>query len=269
MGRATGLDLVRVGAAFSVFLFHGRVLAGVALGGPLAAYGYLAVPVFFALSGYLVYRPFTLGQIEPIDFLLRRAARLLPAVAFALAGMVFLSPDGFLWLLVVLWSLIVEAMFYASLPLFARLAGRHELLVVAVLTIPSVAFSQALGAASLGLPRLLFPYAHPRTGVVVGLRTGHGPSPGRTRPTRLAATASPCRRGCVDPGHRDGAFGPLARRRCRRHARGADRPGRSRDHGSVGRLASDGRRLLRGRGRGGLVPVLPVACTGARGHSRH
>ena len=62
-------------------------------------------------------------------------------------------PSGLPWLFVVLWSLCVEAMFYVSLPLFARLSKGHELASVIILAVPSVIFSQIMGG--LDLPRML------------------------------------------------------------------------------------------------------------------
>ena len=151
--RATGLDLVRVAAAGAVFLFHGRLLAGISLGGPLADYGNLGVPVFFALSGYLVYRPFTRGPVPTVAYLARRGVRIVPAIALAMIGIGMLLPAQLPWLFVVLWSLCVEAMFYLCLPLFARLAGRHELAALALLTGPSILYALFMG--NLDLPRML------------------------------------------------------------------------------------------------------------------
>ena len=161
MARATGLDLVRVCAALSVFLFHGRLFAGVALGGPLASHGALAVEVFFALSGFLIYRPFTRGAVPSIDYLLRRVVRIIPGIAVAIVGIGLLLPGGYPWLMVVLWTLLVEATFYASLPLFARLVRRHELVVVIALTVPSLAVDQLLGPIQLPGMLLLIPLLAP------------------------------------------------------------------------------------------------------------
>jgi peptidoglycan/LPS O-acetylase OafA/YrhL len=161
MGRAVGLDLVRVGAALSVFLYHGRLFTGAGLGGQVADYGYLGVPVFFALSGYLVYRPFTRGQVDPFDFLLRRAARLVPAAVVALIGVGLLLPGGFPWLFVVLWSLVVEATYYVSLPLFSRVAGRHEVFAVVAVAAASVVFGQAIGTVLLPQMLLAMPLFAP------------------------------------------------------------------------------------------------------------
>lgn len=194
MARATGLDLMRVGAALSVFLFHGRLFAGVELGGPLALHGALAVQVFFALSGYLVYRPFTRGTVESLDYLLRRAARIVPTVVVAIVGVGLLLPGGFLWLMVVLWTLLVEATFYASLPLFARLVRRHELAVVIALTIPSVVFNQVLGPIQLPGMLLVIPLLAPAwwwafaPGMALALVERDRPELLRPRPLAAAST---------------------------------------------------------------------------------
>jgi peptidoglycan/LPS O-acetylase OafA/YrhL len=152
MGRATGLDLIRICAALAVFLFHARLLTGVSLAGPVAPFGNLAVPVFFALSGYLVYRPFTRGPVHTYDYV-GRAIRIAPAAAIALVGVWVLMAESIGWLLVVLWSLVIEAMFYSWLPLFARIAKGHELAAILVPVIPSIYMSQAMGP--LVMPRML------------------------------------------------------------------------------------------------------------------
>jgi peptidoglycan/LPS O-acetylase OafA/YrhL len=153
MGRATGLDLIRISAALAVFLFHVRLLTGVGLGGPVALFGNLAVPVFFALSGYLVYRPFTRGPVRTYEYLVGRAIRIAPAAAIALVGVGLLMAESIGWLLVVLWSLVIEAMFYACLPLFARIAKGHELAAILLPVIPSIYMSQIMGP--LAMPRML------------------------------------------------------------------------------------------------------------------
>jgi peptidoglycan/LPS O-acetylase OafA/YrhL len=152
-GRATGLDIIRICAALCVFLFHARLLAGMSIGGPAAQHGNLAVPVFFALSGYLVYRPFTRGQVPTTEYLTGRAVRIAPAVAIALVAISVLMPGQVGWLLVVLWSLVVEAMFYAALPLFARATKGHELVGILVPVIPSIVLSHLMGPVDL--PRML------------------------------------------------------------------------------------------------------------------
>ena len=47
----------------AVFIYHAHGL-GIVILGPVASHGNIGVPVFFALSGYLVYRPF-LQRVNP------------------------------------------------------------------------------------------------------------------------------------------------------------------------------------------------------------
>ena len=79
--RAPGLDGVRALAVLAVIAFH--------LGVPATPAGFLGVDVFFVLSGYLitdllVARREALGRLALRDFWLRRARRLLPALAVLL-----------------------------------------------------------------------------------------------------------------------------------------------------------------------------------------
>ena len=143
-------------AAGAVLFFHVGMATGTALqydvAAALLARGDIGVPLFFALSGLLLYRPWATAALSdrpgpPVRrYLLRRALRILPAywivVAVALpiwsrdhvadlwtwAKLLFLAqiydpspwwtssgPTG----LVQMWSLAVEAAFYLSLPLLA------------------------------------------------------------------------------------------------------------------------------------------------------
>src|SRR5699024_1511363 len=91
--RVLGLDLVRGVAAWLVLLSHvafwtGRSTHGVV--GGLAARGELGVAVFFALSAFLLSTPFvrralgTPARWSLGTYLIRRAARILPAYLLAL-----------------------------------------------------------------------------------------------------------------------------------------------------------------------------------------
>jgi peptidoglycan/LPS O-acetylase OafA/YrhL len=102
------------------------------------------VLLFFVLSGYLLYRPFVLGRVATHGYLLRRCARILPAYWVALVGVTLLSGDhafvrdplrfvvfgqnydsatfnGFLG---VSWTLVLEVMFYVTLPVIAAVIRR-------------------------------------------------------------------------------------------------------------------------------------------------
>ncbi|MEV4171779.1 MULTISPECIES: acyltransferase family protein [unclassified Nonomuraea] len=155
-GHQTSLDGIRAVAAFAVLLFHVSMETGTALepgflGGVLAR-GEIGVPIFFTLSGLLLYRPWAAevltGERTPDTrrYLWRRFFRIIPAywlvVAVALllwgeahasdpwtwAQMLFLvhtydtnpwwfglGPKG----LGQMWSLAVELSFYLTLPLMA------------------------------------------------------------------------------------------------------------------------------------------------------
>src|SRR4051812_6931780 len=179
--RFPALDAVRALAALGVVGFHAyKDLAGrPGWDSPLGTFGYSlqwAVPVFFVLSGFLLYRPFAAAiavrgrRPDGLAFLLRRAARIFPAYWLALVVFGTLAKPGELWtadgvvryglLLHVLdgdtvyhvlgtaWSLSIEVAFYLALPLIAWLAagtvrGRHgawaHLAVLAALTIAAAA----------------------------------------------------------------------------------------------------------------------------------
>jgi peptidoglycan/LPS O-acetylase OafA/YrhL len=103
------------------------------------------VVLFFVLSGYLLYRPFVLGDASLNAYMIRRFARIVPAYWVALVGTTLLSgnqtflrdpipylvfaqnysPESFNGFLGVSWTLVLEMIFYAVLPLLAWLARRH------------------------------------------------------------------------------------------------------------------------------------------------
>ncbi|WP_254903977.1 acyltransferase family protein [Streptomonospora nanhaiensis] len=160
-GHIEALDGVRALAALMVLVFHVAIETGAALApgvlGALLATGELGVPLFFALSGLLLYRPWARAafgdtpgpRVRP--YLWRRALRVLPAYwLVAVAALLLWSRDHLdsaaVWAQVMTltyvfdtdpwyvgtgpyglgqtWSLSVEVTFYALLPLIALLLTR-------------------------------------------------------------------------------------------------------------------------------------------------
>ncbi|WP_319018414.1 acyltransferase family protein [Microbispora sitophila] len=150
------LDGVRALAAVAVLVFHVAIESAAALRdnffSSLLARGDVAVPIFFALSGLLLYRPYAraalLGERAPDTrvYLIKRALRILPAywLVVIVAMVLWAGPhlgDVKTWLQLLLlgqtyeihpwwfglgprglaqmWSLCVEAAFYVLLPLVA------------------------------------------------------------------------------------------------------------------------------------------------------
>lgn len=145
--RAPGLDLLRALAIAWIMLYH-LESHGVRLPGPLIAYGWMGVDLFFVLSGYLIgwqlLRPWAAGAPPAWrpwwrQFMLRRSLRILPAYGTVLALYLLWPASGeadvmrplwqFLTFTVNLfpaapdarafshaWSLCVEEHFYLLLP---------------------------------------------------------------------------------------------------------------------------------------------------------
>jgi acetyltransferase len=148
--RSSGLDAVRAIACAMVVLCHVSLYAG---NGELSGLKN-GVMLFFALSGYLLYRPFVAGNVDLRRYGIARAARILPAYVVALVGLTLLTGDRSfadrpltyllfmqnydpaLWqgFIGASWSLTLEVMFYVTLPLIARaVAGRPtRLLALAI-----------------------------------------------------------------------------------------------------------------------------------------
>lgn len=154
--RILGLDLLRAVAAWLVLLSHVAFWSGASedgvIGG-LSARGELGVAIFFALSAFLLSTPFVrraLGepvQWSPRTYLVRRAARILPAYLLALLAVVVAAvviggaaadvldvPTVLVHLVIgqgwtdetfqsftQTWSLTSEVTFYLVLPLVAAL----------------------------------------------------------------------------------------------------------------------------------------------------
>jgi peptidoglycan/LPS O-acetylase OafA/YrhL len=154
--RQDSLDGVRAVAAFGVLLFHVAGASGLVGRWWVFHGGQVGVPVFFALSGLLLYRPWVRAVLEGASrpssraYLRRRAMRILPAY-WALVVVVMASGErdrvldlpSWVELLSLTyiyeadsgwtalgprqmgqaWSLCVEVAFYLSLPLTAAVLG--------------------------------------------------------------------------------------------------------------------------------------------------
>ena len=143
-GRNAGLDLLRAIAALLVVFYHLRHVLHLEFGplNPVFEDGDTGVFIFFALSGYLLYRPFLLGTVDLRSYGLKRAARIVPGYFVALACLTVLTGSqlpldhlgayasmtapydlelrGFLGNA---WTLSAEVLFYVALPLVARFAA--------------------------------------------------------------------------------------------------------------------------------------------------
>lgn len=162
-GHQDSLDGLRVIAALAVLVTHVTALTGFASTGTPASWvasrGDIGVPIFFALSGLLLFRPWASAILSGAPapkvraYLLRRALRILPAYwVIVVIAMIFLNQDGHdsspaawfqylglaqiydphpWWLgtgatgLAQMWSLAVEVSFYALLPVLALLLGQY------------------------------------------------------------------------------------------------------------------------------------------------
>ncbi len=147
--RAIGMVMVVLTHVnFSTNYFDGGGL------GPYLARMDIAVPMFFVMSGFLLFRPYALAQLdlgrapEPGRFVRRRALRIFPAYTVALLGVVAIWGAGTIeglrdWMVNLLllqqfgvqepyritqaWAIGVELTFYLVLPLVA--AGLARLTV--------------------------------------------------------------------------------------------------------------------------------------------
>ena len=170
------MDAMRGIAFLFVFFYHSVWQSNLQYrDSPLNAMGYVmpvAVPIFFAVSGFLLYRPYAFARLhgEPMPALIpyawRRFLRIVPAyvVVLTIASLavpflyVFSSPViyyGFLQIyfpehvtggLAQAWTLCVEVTFYVMLPVWAsllrRLSGgvRTECLALGVMYLIGVAW---------------------------------------------------------------------------------------------------------------------------------
>jgi peptidoglycan/LPS O-acetylase OafA/YrhL len=156
--RSSGLDGLRVFAALFVTAFHLKTVSGVSFGplDPIVQGGDSGVYLFFALSGYLLYKPFVRGSVDLVGFGLKRAGRILPGYYVALIGLTILTgarlplehPLPFLSMsasyniplrgfLGNAWTLSAEILFYVTLPFIANLARGREVPILVVLGVIS------------------------------------------------------------------------------------------------------------------------------------
>jgi peptidoglycan/LPS O-acetylase OafA/YrhL len=175
-------DSLRAIAALSIVLLHALWYAGAFEGDAIRDYAGrldVGVTVFFAISGFLLYRPFVQAHVageDPLSaraYAWRRFLRIVPAywvllavvavvlgtggIAQAAAFLQLYDGEGISPALGPTWTLCVEVSFYAFLPLFAvavrRLARgaadvlRVEIAAVAGLIALSVLYKLALFAS--------------------------------------------------------------------------------------------------------------------------
>ncbi len=148
--RSDGLDAIRTVACCMVILCHISFYGGRGDLGGLQN----GVMLFFGLSGYLLYRPFVVGDVDLRRYAIHRVARIAPAYLIALVGvsvvardptfvnqpltyLLFLqSYDPTLWqgFFGVSWTLVLEVLFYLSLPALAGIVARspRRLAIIAI-----------------------------------------------------------------------------------------------------------------------------------------
>lgn len=182
-GRFPGFDALRALAAIAVLLYHAGKFSGVNFQGPAGQItGRLdvGVAVFFVISGFLLFRPFAVAtqRNRPAPstraFLVRRAARILPAYWLALTLLAIFvglesvftkdwwrfylllqvySPDLQFQGLAPAWTLCVEASFYLLIPIYAlgtrRVAARFgsaraQWIVLGLLTSMCLGFREVM-----------------------------------------------------------------------------------------------------------------------------
>ncbi len=82
--RIVALDLIRFFAALSVVFYHYTTSSAYPLFNEVAKYGYLGVPLFFIISGYVI--ALSANNRSPVPFAISRFVRLYPALW---AGVIF------------------------------------------------------------------------------------------------------------------------------------------------------------------------------------
>jgi peptidoglycan/LPS O-acetylase OafA/YrhL len=167
--RQPGLDLLRVLACALVVAFHLKGVANMSFGpiDRVVAGGDAGVFVFFALSGYLLYRPFLRGPVDLGAYTVKRTARILPGYFVALTCLALLTRNplpaenplaylsttatynaelrGFLGNA---WTLSAELIFYVALPFLARFLDAAPIPRLSILALLSVIASIVYGVAN-------------------------------------------------------------------------------------------------------------------------
>ncbi|MEV0382149.1 acyltransferase [Nonomuraea sp. NPDC050643] len=195
--RDAALDGIRAFAALGVWLLHVGSNTGVMYREGMFAWMMsrlgIAVPIFFLLSGLLLYRPWARAVIEdtprpkPLRYLWRRVLRVMPVywLVTGLALWAWTSFDwtGWLkWMLLLqnffqgdpvpdglyqMWTLPIEMSFYVVLPvlawllhLFARRGNRPVRLLVGIGVLPLISVAAVVATRLLEQPQiaLLLPY---------------------------------------------------------------------------------------------------------------
>lgn len=232
--RDTSLDVLRTIAALGVVATHARWLAHAASGRTSGFWNALhasfwdgsrmTVYIFFALSGFLIARPFVNALLDgrPLpawrDYATRRVARIVPAYWLAFTGFLVFgfavgaTPlnviDHYLLvhnevpgdagnLLPVAWTLGIEASFYVAVPL-AAIAVRRQW-TTAVSDGRMLAWVGALTAVSAALNLAVFTRRLP---------TGWGSVEQYTLPAQFLFFAPGIVLAIVEHGHRRPVLGP-------------------------------------------------------------
>jgi peptidoglycan/LPS O-acetylase OafA/YrhL len=227
--RAAAVDGLRAIAALSVVAYHAWLytLPTVTashrhtLGDQIIHELRLGLVLFFVLSGFLLFQPWVRSALSGGPgprvgaYLIRRAARILPAYYLAVAGSIALlwsikgatgvrfPPTSDLWLFGVfgqnltdatvlkldppLWTLAVEVSYYLVLPalgwlaLRLRGAGRTGQLAVPVaMILTGLAYNHAIDGSSALFPSKLLPAMAPYFAAgMIGAVLAEGRSPGR------------------------------------------------------------------------------------------
>ncbi|MGH2889853.1 MAG: acyltransferase family protein [Solirubrobacteraceae bacterium] len=178
------VDSLRAIAALSVLFFHVGYLSGTSIGGFLS-HGDAGVALFFAISGFLLYRPFASARLNGARrstlpaYLRRRILRIVPAYWLALTALAIWPTlpgvfSGRFWVyygffqvysdstvlngIGAAWTLCSEVVFYLLLPFYAlaigallRRLGRRgqlwaELALLAAIAVGSLVYRYELAA---------------------------------------------------------------------------------------------------------------------------